>query len=382
MRRGAVLLAALALAATRTARAQDSVFGIRGLGFLDRSVSGKSAAMGGGLALFDPEAALNPASISGWHVTAGWAVAAGSNRSFDAGAGSSSFSATRFPVIGFAGALGAKASVAVTVSDYLDRNWSVVQTDTVAPRGTPVVATDNTKSAGGVTDIRVAMAYRLTGLTLGVGLHALTGSTTASVIRQFLSDSTYLPFNQEQVTTYSGVGISFGALVTPTPKLLAGASVRINGRMKASASDTSASVAMPLELNGGLYYQPIGGVTLTTTVGYAGWATAADALAAAGQARSRNVWSVGAGLEVVTLHVGRSPVPLRLGYRWRELPFPIPTTASAAAPLSEHAVTGGLGFDTAGGRATVDVGIESGARVAGALKETFTAAYLGLTIRP
>jgi hypothetical protein len=384
MRRLPVVLAAAAgLAAAPPAAAQDSVFGIRGLGFLDRSVSGKSAALGGGFALFDAESALNPASLSAWRGTAGWAVAAGSNHSFDAGSGSSSLSATRFPVVGFASAVGPRVVVAVTASDYLDRNWSVQQTDTVSPRGTPVVASDQTKSVGGVTDIRAALAYRLTGITLGVGLHALTGSTETTVNRTFPNDSAYLAFTQQLVTNYSGVGISFGALVSAAPRFVAGASVRFNGRLRASTADTAASVPLPLEVNAGAYYQPVAGVLVTGTVGYAGWSTASDALVAAGQARSRNVWSVGFGVEAAMLRIGGNLAPLRVGYRWRQLPFPIGgSPAIEGSPLSEHALAGGLGFDTAGGRATVDLGIESGSRTAGALSETFTTAYLGLTIRP
>ena len=380
----AVLAAAFAVAGATGARAQDSVFGIRGLGFLDRSVSGKSSALGGGFVLFDPAAAVNPASLAGWHSTAGWAVAAGSDRSFDTGAGTASLSATRFPVVGFAGNLGAKLVLAITASDYLDRNWSVQQTDTVSPRGTPVVANDNTQSAGGVTDLRVAMAYRLPGLTLGVGLHALTGSTSTSVNRQFPDDSSYIPFSNQQTTAYSGVGVSFGALASPIKNLLAAASVRFNGRMKASTGDTAALVPLPVEVNGGLLFQPLTGVSFSGTVGYAAWSSAANALAASGQVRSRNVWSAGAGVEAQVWRVGRGVVPLRLGYRWRQLPFPIPTdsTGTTASILTEHAVTFGLGFDTAGGHATVDLGLESGSRTAGALSEGFTTLYFGLTIRP
>jgi len=379
-------LAVVAVAAAASpAVAQDSVFGIRGLGFLDRSVSARSAALGGGLALLDAESAVNPASLAAWRGTAGWAVAAGSSRSFDTGAGTSSLSATRFPVIGFAGAVGPRVVVAVSASDYLDRNWSVQQTDTISPRGVPVVANDQTQSVGGVTDIRVAMAYRMTWITWGVGLHALTGSTETSVKRQFPDDSAYTAFTQQQSTSYSGVGVSFGALVSLGSKFVSGASVRFNSRLRASTADTAARVPMPLEANWGAYYQPVAGVLITGTVGYAGWSTASDALVAAGQAGSRNVWNVGFGVEATTLRLGRGLVPLRVGYRWRQLPFPIPSLlggASPPSPLSEHAVTAGLGFDTAGGRATVDVAVEGGSRTAGTLSERFTTAYVGLTIRP
>lgn len=384
MRRApAVLAALLACAGASRAAAQDSVFGIRGLGLLDRGVSGKSAALGGGYVVFDPSAAVNPASLAGWHTTAGWAVGAGSFRSFDYGTGTSSLSATRFPVVGFAGGIGEKVVVAITASDYLDRNWSVQQTDTVSPRGTPVVASDNTQSAGGVTDLRLAMAYRLPNITVGFGAHVLTGSTNTSVSRQFPDDSAFVSYTQAQTTNYAGVGFSAGALVSPLPGLVTGASVRVNGRLRATTTDTAADVPMPVEVNAGFYDQPLPGLAVAGTVGWASWSRAAGALAAAGQARSRDVWSVGLGVEVGVLRLGRRPLPLRFGYRWRQLPFPIGGDATTPGPaLSEHAVTTGLGFDTAGGRATVDLGLDIGSRAAGTLSESFTTLYVGLTIRP
>ena len=173
------------------------------------------------------------------------------------------------------------------------------------------------------------------------------------------------------------MGISFGALLTPAPRFVAAASVRFNSRLRASTVDTATRVALPLEVSFGAYYQPVAGILATVAVGYAGWSTASGALVAAGDSATRNVWSVGAGVEAAALRVGGNLLPLRVGYRWRQLPFPI-----GGSPLTEHAVSGGLGFSTASGRAEVDVAIEGGSRTAGALSETFTTAYLGLTIRP
>jgi len=235
-----------------------------------------------------------------------------------------------------------------------------------------------------VTDVRAAMSYRASWFAFGVGLHALTGSTETTVQRAFPDDASYTPFTQQQVTDYSGVGISLGALVKPVSKFVFGASVRINSRLKASTADTATRVALPLEANVGAVYQPVAGVMVTASAGYAGWSTASGALAAAGQTGSRNVRSVGVGVEAATLRFSGGLLPLRVGYRWRELPFLIGGNPQliGGSPLNEHALTGGLGFSAAGGRADVDVALESGSRTAGALTETFTTMYLGLTVRP
>lgn len=378
-RLGFAVAAAATLASATRAAAQDSVFGIRGLGFPDRAVSVGSAAMGGGLSLFDGTSAVNPASLSQWHGTAGWVVGAGSFHSFDAGSGSTSLSATRFPLLGFAGAIGSRFVLGATVSDYLDRNWRVIQSDTIPLRGVPVATQDETRSVGGVTDVRLAMAYRLRGAVLGLGLHVLTGSAVTTVTRLFPGDSSYLPYTQQQTTSYRSLGVSLGAFLSPLPNVLVAASARLNGRLRAASPDSIEHVGMPVEVNGGVSWVPVAGLLVAGTVGYATWSRAADALAAAGQGRSRDVTSVGLGVEASFLRFAGKPLALRGGYRWRQLPF---AADSAGAVLAEHAVTGGFGLETAGGRATVDVGLDAGTRTARTLSESFTTVYVGLTIRP
>jgi hypothetical protein len=354
------------------------VFGIRGLGFPDLGVAARSAALGGGNAAFDGESTVNPAAFGSWTGTTGWAVASSSSRSFDAGSGASSLTSTRFPVFGFASDVSPRLVVAVTASDYLDRNWSVLQTDTVQPRDSALVVNDQTKSQGGVSDLAVSAAYRMPRLVLGLGLHLLTGSVQTSVLRKFVTDSlAYLPFAVQSSTTYRGVAASFGVVAAPLPWVALAASLRVAGRLRAESPDATVDVPMPVELHFGLSAQPLAGLELATTVGYASWSRASAALLASDSEPARNTWSVGAGAGLSLLRVGRSPVPLRVGYRWRQLPFPI-----GGAALTEHAASLGLGFTAAGGRATVDVSVERGTRAAGATRESFTTTMLGLTVRP
>jgi len=385
-RRACPLFAAILLVLLAPdARAQDSMFGIRGLGFLGRPVSARSAGMGGGAAMFDGTSAVGPASLAAFHGLAGWAVAAGSDHSFNAGTGEVSLRAMRFPTFGFAAAVSSKLSVGLNVSDYLNRNWDVQQTDTVTPRDSALTVTDKTKSLGGVSDIRFAAAYRIsTRIAVGLGFHVLTGAAQTSVERDFPTDSAYTPFTQTTETDYRGFGVSVGAFVTPTPRLVLGASARFNGRLSATNPGGRASVRLPTELNGGAYLTLLDGVAIATTVGHANWSVASADLQAAGQAPSRDVWSVGVGAEVALLRMFGTIMPLRAGYRWRQLPFLVGTDTlnQRANPLSEQAVSGGFSFALAGGRANVDVAVEAGSRTAGALTERFTTMLLGLSIVP
>ncbi len=377
------VIAAAGWALPASARAQDSVFGIRGLGFLDQCLAARSAAMGGGNAVFDGESPVNPAAIGVWVSSVGWATGSSSDRSFDPGTGPVSLRSTRFPLFGLAAQVNPRWVVAVTASDYLDRNWKIAQADTVTPRDTALVVNDVTRSEGGISDLRLAVAYRRPGVALGLGLHVLAGSATTNVLRKFTSDSTaYLPFTVQSSTSYSGVGVSLGVVAAPVSTVVLGASLRVSGRLRAEAPDTTVDVPMPVEMNAGVSVQPVGGLALAATLGYASWSRASSALVAAGQQGARDAWSFGAGADASLLRIGGGSVPVRVGYRWRQLPFPIPVSAGVLEQLSERAASLGFGFSAAGGRATVDATFEWGSRTAGGLKETFATTLLGLTVRP
>ncbi len=372
------LLVVAALLGARPAAAQDSVFGIRGLGFLGQPISAHSAAMGGGESMFDGSSAVGPASLASWRTLAGWAVGAQSERTFNPGTGAVSLSSMRFPMFGFAAPVGNRLVIGVNVSDYLNRNWDVQRTDTVMPRDSALPVTDRTRSLGGVTDIRFAAAYRVSSrIALGVGLHVLTGSVQTAVERDFPTDSTYHTFGQVTETDYHGLGASLGLFVSPIQRVVVGASARINGRLSEVNPGGNASVRLPTELAGGLYVTPWDGVMFATTVIHDNWSVAAPVLVADSQPPSRDVWSVGVGAEVTLLKLFGEVTPLRAGYRWRQLPFPVGTAA-----LSERAVSGGLSFALAGGRANVDFSVEGGSRTAGALTESFTTMLVGLSIFP
>jgi hypothetical protein len=373
-----ILLVAAAGGAASRAAADDSVFGIRGLGILGRPVSARTAAAGGAFAVFDAQALLNPAALGQLQGVSGWAVGAPSRRRVVVVGDAATLQSTRFPLFGFGTVFSRRLVIGVGIGDYLDRTWSVRSTDTVTLRGTPVPVEDVSRSVGGVSDLRLAGAYRLSPrVTLGAAVHALSGSTRLTVARDFASPD-YEDFSDVAVTDFTGMGVSVGVVAAVRPNLGVAASLRAGTKLKATSSaGTRARVSLPLEFAAGARYAPVSGVSLAGTVAYAGWGRAGDDLVAAGEARSRDVWSASAGLDVERLDLGAVRLPLRLGYRWRQLPFPID-----GFRLGEHAIAGGFGFTMAGGRTSVDVGVERGARTAGAQKETFTTGWLGVTVRP
>jgi long-subunit fatty acid transport protein len=285
---------------------------------------------------------------------------------------------TRFPLFGFAVPVGQRLVVGVSMSDYLDRTWSVSTTRDSTLRGATVALTDVANSTGGVTDLRLGAAYRINpSFVVGVGIHGLAGSTQLSIERSF-SDSTFIDYKEVATTAFSGLGISLGVQGRVSDHFALAGAVRLNARLTARADDgATARVAMPAEFNGGVMFAPVRGVGFAATVGYQTWARSAGDLLAAGQDRSQSVWNVAVGSEIDLFDFLGQRVPVRLGYRWRQLPFPV-----AGSRLSEHALSGGLGLTLAGGRATLDVGVDVGSRTAGSATERFTSGFVGVIVRP
>ncbi len=372
---------AVVLSAARVS-ADDSVFGIRGLGLLGRPVSARSAGAGGAFSLFDPAGPLSPASLGRWRTMVGWAVGVPTRRSYSGTAGDATLTSMRFPLFGFATIPGRKLVVGMTVSDYINRTWGVRDSLTVSLGGTDQPAIDVKSSVGGVTDLRFGAAYHVsTRVDVGVAFHALTGSSRSTVVRDF-SDSTYTDFVDIAVTDYTGRGLSVGVNAEVVPRLLLAGSLRINSALTARTTDGErARVSLPTELSLGVLGSPLRGVSFAVSAGYAGWSSAADALAATGEERSRDVWNVSAGTEFDTFRRGAARVPVRFGYRWRQLPFPV-----EGATITESAFSGGFALDLAGGRTTLDLAVERGSRVVGggegAQRERFMSGFIGVILRP
>lgn len=381
MSRRALVFAILVALAVPAAAPADSVFGIRGIGILGRPFSARAAMSGGAFALFDGTSVLNPASLGQITFVSGWGTFAATSRTFSDGPVGASLGSTRFPLFGLAMPVGRRVVVGLSVSEFLDRTWSDSTAQDTTLRDSVVTVRDVASSTGGVSDVRLAGAYRLTGaITVGLGVHVLSGSTRQAISRTF-SATSFSNYGEVTTTTFTGVGISAGVGAKLGPRLAAAASVRLNGPLKVSvASGASTTVALPVELAAGVVFAPFNGLGVAVSVDHQSWARSAADLAALGQPGTRSVWNVSAGAEFTSLRWRGETLPLRVGYRWRQLPFGV-GTAAATAPLNEHAVSAGLGLQLAG-RATFDIGGETGSRSAGNASERFSTVFVGLTVRP
>jgi len=362
----ALALVPLAALAAPAARAQDSQFGIRGLGTPGRWESVRARATGGAFTPFDAFSPLIEAGIADVRrVTAG--VTGGTSwRSVEIGGTETSLRGSRFPTLVIAGPLSRRVTVAGGFATYLDKSFGVVTRSTDSLRGEPEAFTDEITSDGAVADLRLAVAARVhSRLALGVALHRLTGSTRVTAVRRFDDSASYRTSTARDDVAYGGFGGSASALLDLTPAVRLAGWVRSDTRLAADVRGrTTAEDDLPFAAGGGVGWRPGTKAVIAAAVAWRFWAGAGP------DSYDTFTWSVGAEL-------GSGTAPVRFGVRGGDLPF----GPGGAAP-TEFAVAAGVGRQFSSGRGRLDVGVERLERKGAGLTERVWTVLLGLTVRP
>src|SRR5688572_10497522 len=141
--------------------AQDSQFGIRGLGTPGKWESVRARSAGGAFAPFDAFSPLMDASLADVRRISASFTTGTSWRSFAGDNGDVSLRGTRFPALVIAGPLFGRISIGGGFTTYLDRSFGITTRDTIDLRGTPQPVSDEITSDGSVTDLRLAAAARV-----------------------------------------------------------------------------------------------------------------------------------------------------------------------------------------------------------------------------
>src|SRR5256886_6039715 len=176
----------LLTASPRDLSAQDSQFGIRGLGTPGRWESVRARSSGGASAPFDPLSPLMEAPLADISQLTATAAGGTSHRDAQLGDTITKLRATRFPLMGVAGRVAPRLVISGGFTTYLDRSWDVTLRDSTVLRGELERYRDEITSDGSVGDIRLAAASRLSRrLAIGAGIHILAGSTRMTAERRF-----------------------------------------------------------------------------------------------------------------------------------------------------------------------------------------------------
>ncbi len=373
------------------AGAQSSQFGIRGLGEPGREASTRSLALGGAAGLFDGESSLNPAALGTLTTATAMFTTSGGYRNSTNPAGSASTRDTRFPQILIGGPIPHHPfAIGVSYSLYTDRDFTVVSDGVASPRGVPITVHDTLSSRGGIDDLRLGGALILSPhLAVGAAFHFLTGSNRLASRRQW-DDTTYQSPQDLAELSYSGLGVSIGAIWQPAARIELAATVRHDGSVTVArdsngtgqvqlATFTIGKIALPTTLSAGLRYTPSRKLAITGSVISRNWSVADSSLLSQGAPGARNTFEVNAGVELFRNLLRPTKYPLRLGVREATLPFLL---TSEPQP-KEFGLSIGTGRRFAQDRGGFDIAVEHVWRSQGAgYSESATMVTIGISVRP
>lgn len=365
--RRAMIWCVLTLAGAHSVAGQDSQFGIRGLGVPGTFTSVRAWATGGAFAPFDGMSALTDASLTDVVRLTAAATEASTYRTVNDGTNSSSLRSSRFPMLQVAGPVVGHLVVGGGFSTYLYRSYAVEVPGSVVIRGVPETYVDRLGSDGAVTDLRLAAAWQFSPrLSVGGGIHILTGSSNLTASRLFSDSAHYLNATQTDQESYDGFGVSMSVLARPMSGMRVSGFLQSYNHLRAEISGfQNAQNELPTTIGGAVQWSVTPEVKLAGSIAHANWSVASPTAAF-----NTTNWAVGG-------EFGRASLPVRLGIRGGQMPF----GPGPSAP-TQLGISAGTGFTFSQGRGILDFGIEHLRRTGGGLTENSWTLLAGLTVRP
>jgi hypothetical protein len=349
----------------------------QGFGYPPGQLSTHAASLGGSLGEFDPLSPINPSSLAFWSRGGLYFQYEPEFRHVQSAGQSDRTTTSRFPLTAAAVRLGARATLGIATSTFLDRTWSTEFRSGQILGSDSVLYTERFRSEGAINDVRLGLSWAVSNkLAVGIAGHAFPGENRLSIRRQFDDTAAFGTLEQTLQLGYSGTGFSAGLQWRPTHALGIAASGRIGGSVSVRQVDSLvASATIPNRYGGGIRYE-LPGVTLSGSAERILWSQ----LQGLGTDRVEQLdaWDYGAGADMSGPKLIGSATNVRLGYRHRTLPF-----AANSAQVTENTLSGGMGLPLAGGRVALDLALQRAARSAsGGTKESAVIFSLGLSIHP
>jgi hypothetical protein len=380
MRLRALFIAMLAVASSAGAQGSLST---QGFGYPPGEFSTRSLAMGGGLAQFDAQSAVNPASIANSGDPMLFMQYEPEFRRLTSDGVTQHSTTARFPLAIASVPIKSRGNIALSVSTLLDRSWATSEKREVDVAGDKAIATENVKSLGAINDVRLAGGWIPSNfIQIGLAGHVFTGQNRLSFQQLFPDSLHFVPVQQISNLDYTGFAVSLGAILRPSNILALALSGRKGGTMTARSGDTVvASARIPDRYSAGISYAGIAGATVAAQVVRDQW-SALNGLAS-DKAKAVDAWDGGIGIEATGPRVIERTILIRLGGRYRTLPF-----LAAGSEVREIGLSGGLGAQFSRNRAAFDVTLQHVWRSAdapptgGSVKERAFTLSFGLRVRP
>lgn len=339
----------LALAALAHASVAQSNLSTQGFGFAQGELSARAQAAGGSVGEIDPWSPINPAALSAFSSRILFFQAEPEYRTFSAGGATDRTTTSRFPVVFGAIPLG-NWVLSLGAATLLDRTATTVIKGVKDTIGTDTLTTSTeNRVSGAMNDVRFAAAWSpRSWLRLGLGVHAITGRNLV-LVAQTYSDSAFQPFTSSRTITYSGGALSGGAEIV-SKQFIVAASGRYGGSVRLSSVDTVlGSARAPDRFGASVAYTGIAGSVLAVRTSRDDWSS----LNKLGSAeRAVDTWDTSVGADLAGPQVISRNVALRVGARFRTLPF-----EAANQEVKETSYSAGFGTAFAAGHILTDVGI-------------------------
>jgi hypothetical protein len=378
--RKTTLAAAALLAVVFASRGNaQGALSLEGLGYPPGQFSARADGLGGGIADFDALSTVAPAALAGVPSGLLYFQYSPELRKVTTSEGEAKTATARFPIILGIMPMGRNWTGGLSASTFLDRSSQTSrqrqlvvggQTDTVTIRET-------NKVLGAINDVRLALAWsRSPVFRVGLGGHVFSGSNRVTLAQIFPDSSKYTSSINQGRISYAGFAGSVGVEIHPSHTIGFALAARKGGDLRAQSADTSIGTGkIPDHYSASVMFEGLPGTTIGLRVAHDGWSSLSSLSSSGVQAFDG--WDTGIGIEATGPRLLQRVIALRLGGRFRTLPF-----GYNGEKVTEHSFTAGLGVPLARDRAGFDFAFQHASRSAADIDERGFILSFGLRVSP
>jgi hypothetical protein len=347
----------------------------QGLGFPPGQLSTAARAMGGSIGEADPYSPLNPAALGVLTSAIVMMQAEPEYRTVRVGSASHRTSIARFPLFQGALPMGRRWALGVAASTLLDRTWETTTRDSQTVTET-VRWTTTERSEGSIADLRLALAFSPAAwLKFGIAGHAYSGRDQMRTIRAFDDSVRFSHDTVGSTLSFGGNAMSFGAMAIRARIGAIGVSYRKGSGISTEVDGATVSTAtVPDRFGVSAVYMGVRGAAFAFRAAKDKWSQLE------GMRPDLNIhegWDMGVGADVTGPSLGSNALALRVGGRWRTLPFSVD-----ANPVKESTLSGGFAIPLSRNRVELSMGALRASRTGTGATETAWTLSTGFSVRP